>query len=323
MQYLTSRVELDFLAIFYVLYLCYVCRFSRIDIDVSAPIVPLRETIVPPPTTDRVNELIESDVNRQQTDTSSQLCKTVIMTTVNRQCVVHIRAVPLPSSVIHSLIQHVHLIKTANKLSSAVTSADKSDVLHSVSKQIATELQQFRLELETEFTAAAAADDVWSTAVDRIWSFSRNGTNILLNGIEGYERLALWSALDGSGRSGSSLREYDSAVVSGFQIATQSGPLCEEPMMGVCFVIEKWIVSDVLQDNDTNLPQLSDEVLFTKLRVYGWQKMTLVRFWFSFAKKLHFLVQFRFYKINCGFGFRFVFLHCVLFSVYALSYALY
>jgi len=232
---------------------------------VSAPIVPFRETIVPPPTTDRVNELIESEVNRQQTDSSPQLCKTVVMTTVNQQCVIHIRAVPLPSDIIQSLVQHVHLIKTANKLSSAVTSADKSDVLHNVSEQIATELQQFRLKLETEFAAAAAAaGDIWSTAVDRIWSFSRNGTNILLNGIEGYERPALWSALDECGRSTRSLREFDNAVVSGFQIATQSGPLCEEPMMGVCFVIENWIVTETQPAADSNLPAVSDEVKITK-----------------------------------------------------------
>jgi len=234
----------------YALYiqLCLICRFSRIDIDVSAPIVPFRETMVPPPTTDRVNELIESDVSRQQADGSQQQSKTVVMTTVNRQCVVHIRAMPLPSDVVQSLIHHNHLIKTANKLSSAVTAADKSDVLHSVSEQIAAELQQFRLKLESEF-AAAEDDDWWNTA-DRIWSFSRNGTNILLNGIKDYERPTLWSAVDGPA---SSLREYDSAVVSGFQIATQNGPLCEEPMMGVCFVVEKWVISETSEPAEVEL----------------------------------------------------------------------
>ena len=227
--------------------------------------MPFRETIVLPPTTDRVNELIDSEVNRQQAESSPQLSKTVVMTTVNQQCVVHIRAVPLPSDVVHSLGQHVHLVKTANKLSSAVTSADKSDVLRNISEQIVTELQQFRLKLKTEFSTAAASDELWSTAVDRIWSFSRNGTNILLNGIEGYERPALWSALDGWGQSTGSLREYDSAVVSGFQLATQNGPLCEEPMMGVCFIIEKWIVSERLQPADSSLSAVSDEVIFTKL----------------------------------------------------------
>jgi len=234
-----------------VYFVLYDCRFSRIDIDVSAPIVPFRETVVPAPTTDRVNELIECDVSRQQADSSQQQSKTVVVTTVNQQCTVHIRAVPLPSDIVDSLVHHSHLIKTANKLSSAVTSADKLDVLRSVSEQITTELQQFRLKLESQF--AAADDDVWSNAADRIWSLSRSGTNILLNGVEGYERPTLWSALDGPGRSASSLQEFDSAVVSGFHIATQNGPLCEEPMMGVCFIIEKWDISETSQPAEVEL----------------------------------------------------------------------
>lgn len=35
--------------------------------------------------------------------------------------------------------------------------------------------------------------------------------------------------------------DYDNSIVSGFQLATLAGPLCEEPLMGVCFVIENWI----------------------------------------------------------------------------------
>lgn len=227
---------------------CFVYRFSKVDIDVSAPIVPFRETIVPPPMTDRVNELIESDISRQQADGTQLQSKTVVMTTVNQQYVVNVRAVPLPSDVINTLVHYSHLIKTANKLSSAVTSADKSDVLRSVSEQVTTELRQFRVKLESQF--AAAADDLFSNAVDRIWSFSRNGTNILVNGVEGYERPALWSALDGLSRNSGSLREFDSAVVSGFQIATQNGPLCEEPVMGVCFIIEKWFISESSQPTE-------------------------------------------------------------------------
>lgn len=34
-----------------------------------------------------------------------------------------------------------------------------------------------------------------------------------------------------------------SSVLTGFQAATNAGPMCEEPMMGVCFVIEDFAVS--------------------------------------------------------------------------------
>jgi len=134
-----------------------------------------------------------------------------------------------------------------------VTSTDKSEILGNVSEQITEELALFRTKLDTQF-AAADDDEVWSNAVDCIWSFSRNGTNVLLNGVEGYERPTLWSGLDGREcRSVGSLREYDSAVVSGFQIATQSGPLCEEPMMGVCFIVEKWAFTENSQPTEVKL----------------------------------------------------------------------
>lgn len=45
-------------------------------------------------------------------------------------------------------------------------------------------------------------------------------------------------------------RDYDNSIVSGFQLATLAGPLCEEPLMGVCFVIENW--SSLDQDSTDN-----------------------------------------------------------------------
>lgn len=37
---------------------------------------------------------------------------------------------------------------------------------------------------------------------------------------------------------------YESSMVNGFQLATLAGPLCEEPMMGVCFVVKKWEINN-------------------------------------------------------------------------------
>lgn len=38
------------------------------------------------------------------------------------------------------------------------------------------------------------------------------------------------------------LTKYENSFVNGFQIATLAGPLCEEPMTGVCFVVEDWTI---------------------------------------------------------------------------------
>lgn len=66
----------------------------------------------------------------------------------------------------------------------------------------------------------------------------RNGPNVLLNAIEGYQRPSVWQCL--GHQPGDALRDFDNSIVSGFQLATLSGPMCEEPLMGVCFSVESW-----------------------------------------------------------------------------------
>lgn len=48
-------------------------------------------------------------------------------------------------------------------------------------------------------------------------------------------------------------RSYDNSLLSGFQLATLAGPLCEEPLMGVCFVIE-----DIITDDSINGIEISN-----------------------------------------------------------------
>ncbi|CAB3384648.1 Hypothetical predicted protein [Cloeon dipterum] len=55
----------------------------------------------------------------------------------------------------------------------------------------------------------------------------RCGPNILLNRIEGHKG-SVWTE-EGA---------YGSTFINGFQLATFAGPLCEEPLMGVCFIVQ-------------------------------------------------------------------------------------
>ena len=48
------------------------------------------------------------------------------------------------------------------------------------------------------------------------------------------------------------------SLVLGFQIASQSGPLCEEPMMGVCFEIVDIVTT---QDGSTDDAGFSGQVI--------------------------------------------------------------
>lgn len=88
----------------------------------------------------------------------------------------------------------------------------------------------------------------------------RCGPNILLNSVDDYERPSLWECLSRSNgvreakAQATALRDFDNSIVSGFQLATLSGPMCEEPLMGVCFSIERWdIQSSVPPQNVDSL----------------------------------------------------------------------
>lgn len=46
---------------------------------------------------------------------------------------------------------------------------------------------------------------------------------------------------------------YYNSMINGFQLTTLSGPLCEEPMMGVCFILKKWKIHGDLHRLNINI----------------------------------------------------------------------
>ena len=77
-----------------------------------------------------------------------------------------------------------------------------------------------------------------SSIVDEIVSFGPKnvGANILLDR-SGTRILRPFFDNGDNGQSGPSRNELESSIINGFQLATLSGPLCEEPMMGVAFIV--------------------------------------------------------------------------------------
>ncbi|KAG2383083.1 hypothetical protein C9374_004420 [Naegleria lovaniensis] len=58
------------------------------------------------------------------------------------------------------------------------------------------------------------------------------------------------------------LKQYDHSFISGFQLATASGPLCDEPMYGVCFCVEDVIFEekDTVQGSSPSHGSVSPQV---------------------------------------------------------------
>ncbi|XP_061740318.1 elongation factor-like GTPase 1 [Nerophis ophidion] len=248
-------------------------RFAKIEISASKPIIPFRETVVRPPKVDMVNE----DFGKQQKvaiihqvkEEGSHGCSSetlhvdasglVTLTTPNKLATVSVRAIPLPKEVTCLLEDSSELIRSLEQINMSLKEGRNLDI----SVRTLEAITDLKAQLENMLQGWK-----WRNAVDSIWAFGprRCGPNILLNNVEGYQRPSLWQCLCREEKSGEAEarlpRDLDNSIVSGFQLATLSGPMCEEPLMGVCFSIERWDIQS------SNLPhqQNSSEENATSLK---------------------------------------------------------
>ncbi|XP_076068957.1 elongation factor-like GTPase 1 isoform X2 [Oratosquilla oratoria] len=257
-------------------------HYARIPIKASDPIVPFRETIVPPPTLDRLNEAIE--IKEEKNSKESQGTVTIS----NKFGCLKISAVPLPPPVTTLLEKNSDIIKLlsrrwkTNSKNGSELKEESEGLQHSeidmselneelqnigkcgsLTKATLEAIEDFKSKLDAAFREAGSE---WDEAIDQMWSFgpNHNGPNILLNRIKNYSRGSIWeppSSVD------SPLSTYDRNFVTGFQLATAAGPLCEEPMMGVCFIVDQWSI-EIPEENGeelgrTTIGGLSGQVIST------------------------------------------------------------
>ncbi|GAB0194162.1 elongation factor-like GTPase 1 [Grus japonensis] len=223
-------------------------RFAKVQISVSAPIIPFRETITRPPKVDMVNEEIgkqqkvavihqtKEDQNKIPEGIQVDSDGLVTISTPNKQATLSVRAMPLPEEVTRLLEENSDLIRTMEQLN---TSLNEDKKTHEVNQKTLDRIKEFKQKLEQNLQGRK-----WRNAVDQIWSFGprKCGPNILLYNFEGYKR-SVWQCLGNAVKEVSKYRDFDNSIVSGFQLATLSGPMCEEPLMGVCFIVERWEIN--------------------------------------------------------------------------------
>ena len=208
-------------------------QFAKVKLNVSAPIIPFRETVIVPPKIDMVNEAISAE---NESVVAKETNHVITMTTANKGCVLELEAFPLPSQVTALLENNTAILKSLSLLNSGTA---KEEI--KLNQKTLEALSNLKENLQSAFSADPPSTTFpWEQAVDLIWSFGprNSGPNVLLNGIDAYERVSVWSAALEQSRP--MLREYDNSIVSGFQLASLTGPLCEEPMMGVGFILRQW-----------------------------------------------------------------------------------
>lgn len=213
-------------------------EYAKCSLSVSSPIVPLRETIVPQATVDMVNEAIVLTANEKNVD------KSVTVQIANQQCHVKMLALPLPKPVTDLLELNHEFLKSIAPIT------DLSD-------RTQERLKEFREYLSKAFKENKELPNVFKSddIIDRIWAFGpkKSGSNVLLNLTE-FKHQNIWDALSidkKTNESNESKRDprsdLENAFLNGYQLGTLAGPLCEEPMHGVCFVVEEWYVNEDIE----------------------------------------------------------------------------
>lgn len=245
---------------------------NNIELNISQPIVPFRETIVFPPRTDMVNETID-DNNTEFAQPKKQLNKKGIieLLTPNRKCKIKIRALPLPEEMSKCLTDNNEQLKIMAKLvnSRQMQNPQFLDHLSKVSKK---KIEDFKKEL-TRCASYCRKDRTEykhlfdESFADRIWSFGPkySGPNILVASQSVELQNSHWLRISDQdtvkGLDQEDLSIYIDSFISGFQLATQSGPLCEEPMMGVCFTILEWCYTEPNVTHDIESERHEEKLL--------------------------------------------------------------
>lgn len=205
-------------------------RYARCKLNVSKPIVPFRETVVPEATVDMVNEAVVADKQEKET--------TIYAHTANKMGVVQLVAVSIDAEIVDLLESSTDILRALSIAQSTALPDRTKTALRELKDTLSAALQRSE--------TLPSADNL----IERIWSIGpkKCGTNILLN-MTDFPHQSLWRALDdastpvGAAPGDVDVRSpMEHSFLNGFQLASLSGPLAEEPMHGVCFVVKQWTV---------------------------------------------------------------------------------
>uniref|UniRef100_A0A7N0TLH1 Elongation factor-like 1 n=1 Tax=Kalanchoe fedtschenkoi TaxID=63787 RepID=A0A7N0TLH1_KALFE len=268
-------------------------RFAKVRLEVSPPLVSYRETIeADPPNPSEISKLLSG---------SSEF---VEKTTPNGRCVVRVHAMRLPPSLTKVLDENADVLsdliggkqEKANKLleTHRPSVAEDENPVESLKKRLMEALESDIMSGgDNDKDHVEKCKAMWLKLLGRIWAFGPRqiGPNILLTPISKArdsgpvlvagsarvsEKLGFLDSLhahdkdpapdlDTNGALYLEAKSLESSVASGFQLAAATGPLCDEPLWGVAFVVEAFISPLSVQqaDDESNQQHQESHGMFT------------------------------------------------------------
>jgi ribosome assembly protein 1 len=260
-------------------------RFAKCDVQAGEVIVPYREGItnyVASSTTEHQEEMNPPkypELGRGRID----------VVTTSKQITVRLSVRPLPETVTNFLVKNTAAVKRlysekkAGQQDSpaAVEETEEQETEHEAGNDVGTvelgralSMEEFKAQLSTAFAEVKGDKDVWQDAIERITAFGprRVGPNVLIDATQGaicgkFLR-DVQDVQDEKDRSDEvdvrpdQLRAQDfvDKITYAFQLATNQGPLCNEPMQGVAVFIED-ITINKTDDEPQNMGRLTGEVI--------------------------------------------------------------
>lgn len=200
--------------------------YAKIQLNVSKPIVQFRETIM--------------EIGKQQRDVFDDE-KSALIHARNNTCTIKIVAVPLPQNIVKFLERNRDQLKV---LINKQLEMEENSAVMEMDKELLEIQEMLSHELSGFMNGAIACDDVWSLGPKKM------STCMLVNKSD-YRHLQFMSLASSS--ASASGGQYDRAIINGFQTAVQAGPLCQEPIHGVCFVMQEFAIDESAEKHDSSI----------------------------------------------------------------------
>ncbi|EME47847.1 hypothetical protein DOTSEDRAFT_51149 [Dothistroma septosporum NZE10] len=249
-------------------------RFAKCDVQAGEAIVPYREGIVK---ADEMNPPKDPAMGRGRVEGI----------TSSKQVTVRLSVRSLPAPVTEFLVKHTGAVKRLyserkaqeeERLTGRAENSGAAQLEQQVEQDVEAEdtsdeggqqlgMADFTRGLADAFAEEKVDCEIWKDAVEKITSFGprRVGPNVLIDATRGgiCGKFLREEYEEASGKGDKHASTLADKIAYGFQLATNQGPLCHEPMQGVAVFLED--VQTELDENEisANIGRLTGEIIRT------------------------------------------------------------